>query len=178
MTFEEFGKFLNRLLFPSLDRISGARLVRVVYVLGLAVAAVWAIAHFFATFALGFWEGIWGLVEILVFGLFGLTLLRVACEAVIVYFEANQDAVRTASKPAVQSSLIDEVRDAIEQLGEDETEAKPVKELEPAKPAKAGPAKSARAAKSPAAAQKTTPAKRTPRTAKRTPKPKPGTGEG
>ena len=87
---------------------------------------IWGIDHVFVTFGSGFGEGLWGLIEIVVFGLFGITLLRVVCEALIVYFEANKDAVETASRTQPQTSLIDEVRDAIEQLGEDE--AKQVEE--------------------------------------------------
>jgi hypothetical protein len=164
MTLDEFGKFLNRTLFLSLDRISGARLVRIVYILGLAVAVIWGLDHFFATFRASFWDGLWGLLEIAVFGLFGITVLRMFCEALIVYFEANSDAVRAANQHEAQTSLIDEVRDAIEQLGEEEEGKKPVAELQAAKPAR--PAK-------PAALDAKKPAvRRTPRTAKRSPKPK------
>jgi hypothetical protein len=177
MTFEEFGKFLNRTLLLSLDRISGPRLVRVVYILGLAVAVVWGIDHVFATFGSGFGEGVWGLIEIVVFGLFGITVLRVICEALIVYFEANKDAVQAASQAQPQTSLIDEVRDAIEQLGEEEAAKKATAELAPAKPAKPPASKSA-AAKNTAPAKRAAPVRRTPRTAKRTPKPKPGANEG
>ncbi len=181
MTFEEFGKFLNRTLLLSMDRISGPRLVRFVYILGLAVAAIWGLNHFFATFRSGFGDGLWGLLEIAVFGLFGITLLRVVCEALIVYFEANKDAMQTANRPAGQTSLIDEVRDAIEQLGEEE-DGKALARIEAekqAKPAasKSAAAKSAGASKS-APAKRSAPARRTPRTAKRSPKPKAGTGEG
>jgi hypothetical protein len=164
MTLEEFGKFLNRTLFLSLDRISGARLVRVVYILGLAVAVIWGLDHFFVTFRASFWDGLWGLLEIAVFGLFGITVLRMICEGLIVYFEANSEAVRAASQHEVQTSLIDEVRDAIEQLGEEENDKKPVAELETVKPQ--------RTAKPPAIASIKAPVRRTPRTAKRSPKPK------
>lgn len=185
MTFEEFGKFLKRSLLLGMDRISGPRLVRFVYMLGLAVAAIWALNHFFATFRSGFGDGLWGLLEIVVFGLFGITLLRVVCEALIVYFEANKDAVRTASHPVAQSSLIDEVRDAIEQLGEENggkalarTEADTPPKPAATKPvAKSASAKLANASKS-GPAKSPAPARRTPRTAKRSPKPKAGTGEG
>jgi hypothetical protein len=177
MKFEEIGKFLNRALLLSLDRINGPSLVRVVYLLGLAVAVVWGLNHFFLTFRTGFGDGLWGLVEIVVFGLFGLTVLRMVCEALIVFFVANKDAVRTASKTQAQTNLIDEVRDAIEQLGEEEKDKKPVAKIAAAKPAKSSaPAKTAKTAKAPARSAK--PARRTPRTAKRTPKPKAGTGEG
>ena len=186
MTFEEFGKFLNRTLLLSMDRISGPRLVRFAYILGLAVAAIWGLNHLFATFRAGFGDGLWGLLEVAMFGLFGITLLRVVCEALIVYFEANKDAMQTASRPEGQTSLIDEVRDAIEQLGDEEDDKAPARiEAEtPAKPAAAKPAaaksataKSASAAKS-TTAKRASPTRRTPRTAKRSPKPKAGTGEG
>ncbi len=168
MTFEEFGKFLNRVLLLSLDRINGPSLVRVVYLLGLAVAVVWGLNHFFMTFRTGFGDGLWGLLEIVVFGLFGLTVLRMICEALIVFFEANKDAVRTASRTQSQTNLIDEVRDAIEQLGEQDRNAKTVAKIAVAKPAKSSaPAKAT-------ARASTTPARRPPRTAKRSPKPKTG----
>lgn len=200
MTFEEFGKFLNRTLLLSLDRINGPSLVRMVYLLGLAVAAVWGLNHFFATFRTGFGDGLWGLLEIVVFGLFGLALLRVVCEALIVYFEANKEAVATASRAERQTNLIDEVRDAIEQLSEDEKDAKALAELEAAKPPAKSPAKAvaktaakaaapaktgagaktaaAKPAATKAVASRTGTAKRAPRTAKRSPKSKAGTGEG
>lgn len=168
MSFEEFGKILNRTLLLSMDRISGPRLVRFAYLLGLAVAAVWALSHFFATFRTGFGDGLWGLLEIAVFGLFGLTVLRVVCEALIVYFEANKDAVRAATRSEAPTSLIDEVRDAIEQLGEEETAPLPVA-AKPIKPA----APKAIAAASAAATKRAVPVRRTPRTAKRSPKAKP-----
>lgn len=181
MTLEDFGKFLNRTFFLSLDRISGAGLVRIVYMLGLAVAALMGLSHAFATFRVSFGDGLWGLLEIAVFGLFGIALLRVVCEAFIVYFEANDAAVQTASHADAQTSLIDEVRDAIEQLGEDEKDEKALAELPSKKVATASAAPKvakASAAAKPAAAAKTGVARRTPRTAKRTPRPKAGAGEG
>lgn len=159
MSLEEFGKIINRSLLISLDRISGPRLVRVLYVVGLAVAGVWGLNHFFATFRIGFGDGLWGLLEIVTFGLFGIIALRIACEALIVYFEANKDAVKSATHPKEQTSLIDEVRGAIEELGEDPVTATPAtRSVSAAKPA------TARA-----------PVRKTPRTAKRTPKLKPPT---
>ena len=185
MSFEEFAKLLNRTLLLSLDRINGPSLVRMVYLLGLAVAALWGLSHVFATFRSGFGDGLWGLLEIAVYGLFGLSVLRVACEALIVYFEANKDAMATASRAETSSNLIDEVRDAIEQLSEDEKDENALAELEAAKPVakSAVPAKTSAAAKAPAAKTavakpSASAAKPKPRTAKRTPKPKAGIGEG
>ncbi|MBU1175563.1 MAG: DUF4282 domain-containing protein [Alphaproteobacteria bacterium] len=191
MTLDDFAKFLNRTFLLSLDRINGPGIVRLVYLLGLAVAAIWGLNHFFATFRTGFGDGLWGILEIVVFGLFGLGLLRVVCEALIVYFEANKDAMRSASRAAIPVNLIDEVRDAIEQLGEDDKEARaPARAAVPARPAVAdtsaatakarAPAKSS-AAKASSAKPATTlvaPVKRTPRTAKRSPGSKAGAGEG
>ncbi len=183
MTLDEFGKFFKRSLFLSLDRINGPSLVRVVYLLGLASAVIWGLDHFFASFRTGLGDGLWGLVEIAVFGLFGLTVLRMVCEALIVYFEANKDAMTTASRAETPASLIDEVRDAIEQLGEEDKLDKPVagivaeKPEKPAKPAAAKPPATTKPAKPPAKSA-AAPARRTPRTAKRSPKPKGGTNEG
>lgn len=175
MSFEEFGKILNRTLLLSMDRISGPRLVRFAYLLGLAVAVIWALDHFFATFRTGFGDGLWGILEIAVFGLFGLTLLRVVCEALIVYFEANKDAVQAASRSDAPTSLIDEVRDAIEQLGDEaDFVSAPVPAVaKPVRPA----APKALAAKSAAPAKRAAPVRRTPRTAKRSPKATPGSSE-
>jgi hypothetical protein len=188
MSFEEFAKLLNRTLLLSLDRINGPSLVRMVYLLGLAVAALWGVSHIFATFRSGFGDGLWGLLEIGVYGLFGLSLLRVVCEALIVYFEANKDAMATATRAESSTNLIDEVRDAIEQLSEDEKDEKALAELEAAKPLakSAAPAKTGAtkrvAAKTPTAKAAAKPAARAtkpkPRTAKRTPRPKAGSGEG
>ena len=203
MTFEDFGKFLNRMFLISLDRINGAALVRFVYLLGMAAAVILGLNHFFATFRTGIGDGLWGILEIIVFGLFGLALLRVVCEALIVYFAANKSAIKTASRGDTSVNLIDEVRDAIEQLGDDEDEKDsksvglesartPAQASAPAKPAAlskstasakaSAPAKTGAtkttAAKAAASRPASATAKRTPRTAKRTPKPKAGAGEG
>ena len=134
------------------------------------------IDHFFATFPFGFGDGLWGLLEIAVFGLFGIIVLRVICEALIVYFEANKDAVRTRQPAEVQTSLIDEVRDAIEQLGEEDDRKRRLPETakRPSRPGK--PAAQAAAAKTRQRrprAHRPRPARHgaRPRTAKRSPKP-------
>ncbi|UJQ95251.1 DUF4282 domain-containing protein [Mariluticola halotolerans] len=160
MTFDDLKKLATSTLLFSLDRIIAPRLITILYLLGLAAIVLWTISHLFATFAFGFGAGLWGLLEIAVFGLLGFVVLRIVCEALIVYFKANEGVATTASHPRPSVSLIDEVRDAIEELADDDYEAEPAPA--PAKP---------RAAAKPAAAK--TPATKTParprRTAKRTP---------
>jgi hypothetical protein len=70
--------FLGPTLFR-LDAILSPRLVPVVYVTGLAAILIWAIKHLFATFGVNFGEGLWGLLEIAVFGAFMLVVLRALC---------------------------------------------------------------------------------------------------
>ena len=60
--------------------------------------------------------------------------LRVVCEALIVYFEANKDAMPPPRVPKARPISSYEVRDAIEQLSENEKDEKALAELEAAKP--------------------------------------------
>jgi hypothetical protein len=127
MTLDDLKKLATGSLLFSLNRIITPRLVTILYLLGLAAIVLWAISHFFVTFGSSFGEGLWGLIEIVVFGLLGFIGLRIVCEAIIVFFEANGGAVAAASQPRPAISLIDEVRDAIEELAEaDATPPEPV----------------------------------------------------
>lgn len=164
MTLDDIKKLATGSLLFSLDRIIAPRLINILYMLGLAGIIVWAITHFFATFGLGFGTGIWGLLEILVFGLLGFVGLRIICDALIVYFKANEAVVEAASQPKPSVSLIDEVRDAIEELAEEDKE--PIA-IDP--PAKAPVKAAAKTTAKPA--PKKTAAKAPRRTARRTPKP-------
>lgn len=120
MTLDDLKKLATSSILITLDRIISPRLIRVLYPIGIAGLALWTINHFFVSFSLGFGEGLWGILEIVVFGLIGLISLRIACEALLVFFKANESAAETAAQPRMQTSLIDEVRDAIEQLAEDD----------------------------------------------------------
>ena len=120
MTLDDLKKLATGSLLFSLDRILGPRLVNILYLLGLAAIAMWAISHFFTTFSFSFGAGLWGLVEIVVFGLLGFIILRIVCEAVIVFFKANEGAADAATASKTPASLIEEVRDAIEELADDE----------------------------------------------------------
>jgi hypothetical protein len=111
--------FLGPTLFR-LDTILSPRLVPVVYVTGLAAILVWAIKHLFATFGVSFGEGLWGLLEIAVFGAFMLVVLRAACEALLVFFKANESAADSVSRTRISSTLLEDVRDAIHDMADDE----------------------------------------------------------
>lgn len=111
--------FLGPTLFR-LDTILSPRLVPVVYVTGLAAILIWAIKHLFATFGVSFGEGLWGLLEIAVFGAFMLVVLRAACEALLVYFKANEAAADSVSRTRISSTLLEDVRDAIHDIADEE----------------------------------------------------------
>ena len=110
-----FGPTLFRL-----DTILSPRLVPILYLTGLATLLLWAVTHLFATFGRNFGDGLWGLLEIVVYGAFALVVLRVACEALLVYFKVNEEASDAVSRARISTSLLDEVRDAIHDIAEEE----------------------------------------------------------
>lgn len=120
MTLDDLKKLSTSSLLFSLDRIIAPRLINILYLLGLAAIALWSVSHFFATFSFSFGDGLWGLLEIAIFGLLGFVGLRIVCEALIVYFKSNEGAVEAANQPSPSTSLIDDVRDAIEELAEED----------------------------------------------------------
>lgn len=121
MTLDDLKKiFLSPTLFR-LDTILSPRLVPVLYATGLAALLLWAVTHLFATFGRTFGDGLWGLLEIAVFGLFGLVVLRLICEFLLVFFKVNETATRTVSLSLISSSLLDEVKDAISDIADDAT---------------------------------------------------------
>ncbi len=111
--------FLGPTLFR-VDTILGPRLVPVLYATGLAALLLWAVTHLFATFGRNFGDGLWGLLEIAVFGLLFLLLLRAICEMLLVYFKAHETVVKTVSLSRISGSLLDEVKDAIGDIADDE----------------------------------------------------------
>lgn len=117
---EYLKKLITGNVLFSLDRIITPKLVHILYLLGLFAIVLWAISHLFSTFSFGFGAGLWGLIEIAVFSLIGFVVLRIICEAIIVYFKANQEAVEESNLIKVPVSLIDEVKEAIEELAQDE----------------------------------------------------------
>lgn len=138
MRFDDLRKLATGNVLFNLGRIISPRLVTIVYLLGLASIALWAINHVFATFRFGFGNGLWGLLEIAVFGLLAITVLRIACEAVIVYFRTHAADADDITPARPSASLIDEVREAIEELADQEIDSfEP--EPEPVMPAPSSP---------------------------------------
>lgn len=122
MTLDDLKKiFLSPTLFR-LDTILSPRLVPVLYASGLAALLLWAVIHLFATFGRTFGDGLWGLLEIAVFGLFGLIVLRLVCEFLLVFFKVNETATKTVSLSLISTSLLDEVKDAISDIADEASE--------------------------------------------------------
>lgn len=120
MTLDDLKKiFLSPTLFR-LETILSPRLVPVLYATGLAALLLWSVGHLFASFGRNFGDGLWGILEIAVYGSLFLLLLRVVCEVLLVFFKANEATTRAVSLSRVPASLIDEVRDAIHDIAEDD----------------------------------------------------------
>lgn len=136
MTGDDLRKiFLGRTLFR-LDTVLSPRLVPILYASGLGALLLWAITHLFATFGRNFGDGLWGLLEIVVFGLLGLVSLRILCEVLLVFFKAHETATKTVALTRISSSLVDEVRDAINDIADEEDDVASATTTDPAdKPA-------------------------------------------
>lgn len=119
MTLDDLKRLLTRQTLFRLDAILSPRLVPIFYALGLATILLWAINHFFFRFGTGFGNGLWGLLEILVFGLFAFVGLRIGCEALLVWFRNNEQTGDAVQRSRYSASLLDEVRDAIRDLAEE-----------------------------------------------------------
>jgi hypothetical protein len=119
MTLDDLKRLLTRQTLFRLDAILSPRLVPIFYALGLATILLWAINHFFFRFGTGFGNGLWGLLEILVFGLFAFVGLRIGCEALLVWFRNNEQTGDAVHRSRYSASLLDEVRDAIRDLAEE-----------------------------------------------------------
>jgi len=119
MTLDDLKRLFTRQTLFKLDAILAPRLVPILYALGLSAILLWAISHLFLTFGANFGNGLWGLVEIVVFGLLALVVLRIVCEALLVYFKAHEATGETVNRSRYSASLLDEVRDAIRDLAEE-----------------------------------------------------------
>lgn len=124
MTLDDLKRLFTRQTLFRLDAVLSPKLVPILYALGLAAILLWAVSHLFWTFGYGFGNGLWGLLEIAIFGLLSFVALRIGCEALLVWFKAHEADGDTVSRPRYSASLLDEVRDAIRDLAEhgDETD--------------------------------------------------------
>jgi hypothetical protein len=119
MTLDDLKRLLTRQTLFRLDSILSPKLVPIFYALGLAAILLWAISHFFFRFGTGFGDGLWGLLEIAVFGLFAFVGLRIGCEALLVWFRSHETTGDSVQRSRYSASLLDEVRDAIRDLAEE-----------------------------------------------------------
>ncbi|SDG79331.1 DUF4282 domain-containing protein [Pelagibacterium luteolum] len=141
MPMDDFKKLATGNILFNLNRIIAPKLVTILYFLGLAAILLWAVTHFFSSFRFGFGSGLWGLLEIAVFGLLALVVLRIVCEGVIVYFTAHTAEADAYTPTGSSGSLIDDVRDALEELAEaEEIEERPTPAAAPVTPKKPAPA--------------------------------------
>jgi len=118
MTLDDLKRLFSRQTLFKLDAILSPKLVPILYALGLAGILLWAVSHLFFTFGFGFGTGLWGLLEIVVYGLIAFVGLRILCEALLVWFKANETSGDTVNRTRFSASLLDEVRDAIRDLAE------------------------------------------------------------
>jgi hypothetical protein len=120
MTGDDLRKILLGTTLFRLDTVLATKLVPILYATGMAGILLWAVTHLFATFGRNFGDGLWGLLEIVVFGLLGIVVLRIVCEVLLVYFKTHETAARTVGLSRISNSLVDEVRDAISDIADEE----------------------------------------------------------
>ncbi|MDB5472745.1 MAG: hypothetical protein JWP99_48 [Devosia sp.] len=123
MTLDDLKRLFTRQTLFRLDAIISPKLIPILYALGLAGLLLWAVGHLFWTFGFGFGNGLWGLLEIAVFGLLYWVVLRIACEALLVWFKTHEQNSDTVSRSRYSASLLDEVRDAIRDLAQADDDA-------------------------------------------------------
>jgi hypothetical protein len=119
MFWDDLRKLLSGRTLYRLDGLIGARLVPVFYALGLAAIGLWAVDHFVASFAFNFSQGLWGIIEIVIYGPLWFVALRIAVELVLVFFKANEVAVAAVDRGRGKNTLAEDVGDAIHDLAED-----------------------------------------------------------
>ncbi|MDB5614881.1 MAG: hypothetical protein JWQ22_2534 [Devosia sp.] len=119
MTLDDLKRLFTRQTLFRLDAILSPKLVPILYALGLAAILLWAVSHLFWSFGFGFGTGLWGILEILAFGLLSFVGLRIACEALLVWFKTHEASGETVNRSRFSASLLDEVRDAIRDLAEE-----------------------------------------------------------
>src|SRR3569833_2810665 len=120
MTSDDLKRILLGPTLFRLDTVLSPRLIPVLYITGLGTILLWAETHLVYAFAGSFWDGLWSLLEIAVYGAFGLVLLSALCEALLVWFEAIEAAADSVSRYRIASSLLDDVRDAIRDIADEE----------------------------------------------------------
>jgi len=154
MTLDDLKKLATSGTIFNLDRMIAPKIIKILYLLGLGAIGIWAIRHLFGSFAQSFAAGIWGLMEIGIVGLGSFVLLRVLCETLLIFFKKNEEHITLAPTARPAMSIFDDVKDALEELADDDVTFEEQKSIEPA-PAKKPAAKRAPARKTTTAKSRT-----------------------
>lgn len=121
MTSDDLKRIFQGNTLFRMNSVLGMRLIPLLYTTGLFAFLLWGIEHLFATFAQSFGAGLWGLLQIIAYGALGILLLRTLAEMLLVYFKGNEATVDLINDSRLSSaSLIEDVRDAIRDIADDE----------------------------------------------------------
>jgi hypothetical protein len=78
------------------------------------------VEHLFASFAYNFGQGLWGILEIIVYGPLWLIALRIISDVLLVYFKAHEASAGAVNRGRAGNSLLEDVGDAIHDLASDD----------------------------------------------------------
>ncbi len=120
MLWDDLKKLLSSPTLLRLDAILAPRLIPPLYALGLCAIGLWAVDHLFASFAYNFGQGLWGILEIIVYGPLWLLALRLLCEALQVFFKGHEGIANAVNRGRMSKSLLAEVGDALHELADDD----------------------------------------------------------
>jgi len=121
MIWDDLKRLLSGPTLFRLDTVLAPRLVPILYLTGMAGLLLWSISHVVWRFSTGFFDGIWGVLEIAVFGLLGLIALRTVCEMLLVFFKTHERSTEIVRETRVSRTLMEDVEEAIHDLaGDDE----------------------------------------------------------
>jgi hypothetical protein len=123
MIWDDLKKLLSGPTLFRLDAVLAARLVPIFYFLGLVAIGLWAVDHLFASFAYNFGQGLWGILEIIVYGPLWLIALRILSDVLLVFFKAHEASATAVNRGRGGNSLIEDVGDAIHDLAGDDDDA-------------------------------------------------------
>jgi len=120
LIWDDLKKLLSGPTLFRLDAVLAARLVPIFYFLGLVAIGLWAVDHLFASFAYNFGQGLWGILEIIVYGPLWLIALRIVADVLLVFFKAHEASATAVNRGRGGNSLLEDVGDAIHDLAADD----------------------------------------------------------
>lgn len=120
MIWDDIKRLLSSPTLFRLDTILSPRLVPILYLVGLSSLLLWAVSHIFWRFGSGFGDGLWGILEVGVFGLLGTILLRMLCEVLLIFFKAHEGPTDIVRQSRVPATLMEDVEDAIHDMASDD----------------------------------------------------------